>query len=785
MRGFFLSARHSSLKPTHCFAAQPTCNRGFSPIKLGMPYRRKLHTLATEDSAQLPTVWRQERAYRVGIKLCYGGLLLSLIATIADLLWSPPSVIATDFVLLVGCLISIAWIKSMSRPTYFWMPLYFAYWISSLPSFWTTGGLRSPFFGVGLATLYVFSAVMDTKDRSRYYILFALLHIPVFYLIELIHPFSVAAVPAIELTLTVTGVLLAAMFMCLHAILRTERELSLEFAEHYRNLAATEAELKRSESQLKEAQSIAHIGSWEWDLKSGHISWSDELFKIFEVSKDEFKPTFDAFWERLNPEARSTVRQDVQNSIESGDDFVFETKIQTSRGEGVILSHGRAIKGRDGKIEKMLGTLQDITERKRIESQLMEARSELEERVEQRTLELARSLERERAAKELAESASQAKMQFLANMSHEIRTPMNSILGFSELLDSEKGMTKDGKEYLARIRANGTQLLHLIDDILDLSKFEAGRIPIHKRETFLKPLLDEVVSSFQPLLKAKGLELEFSYRCSENLQIMTDAHRLSQILTNLLSNAIKFSERGIIKVGITCKNVASLNQKLLCLEVEDAGIGISSEHQKNLFQPFSQGDSSVVRKFGGSGLGLALSKRIAEALNGKLELTFSELGRGSHFTLHLPLELAAADIDSRTAQAANSGNAYHADQFPDRRILLVEDSPDNALLISHYVKSLGAKVDIATNGLQAVEMVDQSRYDCILMDIQMPIMDGLEATRRIRAHGYTKPVIALTAHALPAERNRSLQAGCTLHLTKPISRHELLNTLSDQLQARH
>ncbi len=738
--------------------------------------------LATEKPQQLLGIWRQERAYRVGKAICYSGFILALISTIADFFWSSPLVIATDFVLLFGCLTSIVWLNSSWRSPRFWWPLYVAFWISSLPSFWTTGGLSSPFFGVGLAALFIIGAVMDSKGRTIPYMIFALIHIPVFYFIEVMHPLSTPTVLPLEFVAIITELILAVVFICIRAMLGTEHELSREFAEHYLNLAKTEEELKKSESRLREAQSIARIGSWEWDLKADIISWSDELFKIFEIQKEGFDPSYKGYLERLHPEIRQETNEIIQSSIVSGKDFTFENKIPTSRGESFILSHGRVVKDAEGHAVKMLGTSQDITDRKRIESQLMEARNELEKRVEERTLQLAQSLEGEKAAKELAENASQAKMQFLANMSHEIRTPMNSILGFSELMASEKQSNEESKEYLARIRTNGTLLMHLIDDILDLSKFEAGRIPIHKSFISLKSLVDDAMSSFLPTLKSKGLELQFLYHAEDSLRILTDAHRLSQILTNLLNNAIKFSEKGIVKVTVSCQEINEPGKVHLCIEVEDTGIGISDENQKNLFQPFKQGDSSIVRKFGGSGLGLALSKRIAEALDGKLELKKSALGKGSHFIFQTYVERAPAEMNKKSIARIVAPGSSENQQFQDKKILLVEDSPDNAFLICHYIKSLGANIDVVTDGLQAVKMVGQQPYDCVLMDIQMPVMDGLEATRRIRDQGYKKPVIALTSHALPEERARSMQAGCDLHLTKPIKKTDLIDILTEQLQ---
>lgn len=737
-----------------------------------MPYKKR----AAENPKEILTIWRQERAYRIGKALCYSGLVLSIIATVADFFWSPLSVILTDLVLLSGCLLSFYWIQSEKRPTYYWWPIYWGFWISTLPSLWNTGGLNSPFFGIDLLALYVLGSVLETKNRGIFYLYFALLHIPVFYGLEFFFPLSASVAPPVELSATIIAVTLAAVFICIQAMLKTEIALSREFASHYQSLGQTEESLKNSEAQLREAQAIARVGNWEWDLKADRISWSGELYKIFGINEKDFDPSFKAYLHRLQPEMREKISSLIYRSLQTGEDFTFEHKVYTKDGTKYVFSRGRVVKDDHGMIAKMFGTSQDITDRKLIESQLEEARQELEKRVEERTLQLAQSLEREKAAKELAENASQAKMQFLANMSHEIRTPMNSILGFSELLESGQHNELERKDFLARIRTNGIQLLHLIDDILDLSKFEAGQIPIHKSSFSLKNLVDDVLSSFLLPLKSKGIDLQLIYKNEIKDQLFTDAHRLRQILTNLLSNSIKFSQGGQVKLSI------GMDNESLIVDMIDTGIGISVDHQKNLFQAFSQGDSSVARKFGGSGLGLALSKRIAEALGGKLELIYSEPGKGSHFRFSVISEMQSLEVQPKTTLEAKTNTPNNNHGLTNKRILLAEDSPDNAFLICHYIKSIGATIDVATDGHQAVQMAEQKSYDCILMDIQMPGMDGLEATKQIRRHGFKNPIIALTAHALPAESERSLQAGCDLHLTKPIKKIELLDALSDRLQ---
>lgn len=308
-----------------------------------------------------------------------------------------------------------------------------------------------------------------------------------------------------------------------------------------------------------------------------------------------------------------------------------------------------------------------------------------------------------------------------------------------------------------------------------------GQVPLHKSIVNLTALVDDIVSSFLPALSTKNLELNISYIGDTIPKVVTDAHRLSQVLTNLISNAIKFSDHGIIQLTIDLKRVG--NQKAnLIVDIQDNGIGISEENQKNLFKPFSQGDSSIARKFGGTGLGLALSKRIIEAMDGTLELKSSFVGLGTHFLFDVPVDIVPEVHIPRELVTHPLSPLDYSQQIKNKYILLVEDSPDNAMLICHYIESLGAKIDIATDGIRALDKASKKHYDVILMDIQMPGMDGLEATRRLRRSGYREPIIAVTAHALHAEAEKSLQAGCNVHLTKPVTRKKLIDTLSEQLR---
>jgi signal transduction histidine kinase/CheY-like chemotaxis protein len=386
-------------------------------------------------------------------------------------------------------------------------------------------------------------------------------------------------------------------------------------------------------------------------------------------------------------------------------------------------------------------------------------------RARKKQYEVKKLLEDLQHSKDMSEKANVAKTQFLANMSHEIRTPIGAIMGFIDIIKHDGATQEEYSRYIGIIERNSHQLLRIIDDILDLSKVEAGKMSIEK----INFSFNDLISDFVSIMRIKSLEkgIEFDTEIENNIpdRIISDPTRLKQILLNIVGNAIKFTNKGFVKLKIRW------NGSKLQFIIHDSGIGLTQEQIKRLFQPFSQADSSTTRKFGGTGLGLILSRRLSEELGGNLYLDSSSPGLGSTFVFEIEPSIPKPKENNSNVVVFPYDKKLNDSE--DIKILLVEDSLDNRLLISAYLKKFVSQLKTASNGKQGVEVAMNEDFDLILMDIQMPLMDGHQATKKLRDLGYRKPIIALTAHAMSDEKLKCKESGFTDYLSKPLDSKRL------------
>jgi len=418
------------------------------------------------------------------------------------------------------------------------------------------------------------------------------------------------------------------------------------------------------------------------------------------------------------------------------------------------------IPGTDGKCRGVLASFEDVTQ------------------LEETQQALSRS-------KEAADAANRAKSEFLARMSHEIRTPMNAILGFTDVLRRGfESNAQERQEYLDTIHASGQHLLNLINDILDLSKVESGRLDVERIACSPLQLMHEAVSVLRGQAEKKGITLSHDAPHGLPETIQTDPVRFRQLLTNLVGNAIKFTEKGGVQVA--ARICGGRHNPRLQVDVIDTGIGIPQATLQRIFDPFVQADTSVTRRFGGTGLGLAISRRFAEALGGDLSVQ-SKYGAGSVFTFTVdtgPLEniriVGVNELLASQTAVAQVNNVQG--RLPAARILVVDDGESNRKLINLVLTRAGASVQTARHGKEAVEKVEQGTFDLILMDMQMPVMDGYTAANLLRTRGFQAPIIALTADAMKGTESRCRDAGCTGFLTKPIDMDNLIKSLAEIFQ---
>ncbi|WP_340679820.1 PAS domain S-box protein [Paraglaciecola sp.] len=511
----------------------------------------------------------------------------------------------------------------------------------------------------------------------------------------------------------------------------------------------TELQLAKNQAEtstlrIKLANDSAQIGVWEWDLVAGELIWDEWMYKLYGITENSFSGAYEAWSNSLHPDDMEKSKKQLDDAVAGIGTFNPEFRVVHPNGQvRTIKASAEVIRDNDGNALKVIGVNYDITDK-------INAINELE------------------AAKHKAEQATQTKSEFLSNMSHEIRTPMNAILGGLQMVNTNS-LDAKSKVMLKNAVSSSKSLLTIINDILDYSKIESNKLSLEQEPFSMSDIIKSVKFEVDSIVSNKGIQLVSNIDGSFNDRWLGDIVRVKQILLNIVSNAVKFTEKG--SVNIYLSEILYHEKQAISIEVADTGIGMSEEAQTRIFDRFSQADNSTTRKFGGTGLGMSITLSLIRMMGGTIDIK-SEMGRGTAIRVMLPLVITNKSVSSVVQKSMTPP------LLRGKKILIAEDNEINQIVVQSMLESTHAALTIVNNGKQAVEAAKKEDFDLILMDIQMPEMDGVEAMLNISSFNKHIPIVALTANAMIDDVSNYLSQGFDAHIAKPIDISNLFGTLN-------